>query len=127
LDPTATAALLRSRRTVHLFRPERPPDGLVLQAFDVARFAPNHRLTEPWRFYLLGPETAARVVALDAEIAAAQRGEAAAEARPTRWSAIPGWAVVTCRASEDPLRAREDYAACARSEEHTSELQSREK
>lgn len=114
LDPAAAATLLRARRTVHLFRPERPPEALVLEAFDAARFAPNHRLTEPWRFYLLGPETAARVVALDAELARAARGEAAAEIRRARWSAIPGWAVVTCRTSpEDPLREREDYAACA--------------
>ncbi|MDX1531234.1 MAG: nitroreductase [Rhodothermales bacterium] len=112
-SPDATAALLRSRRTIHLFDPERPPDAPVLRALELARWAPNHRLTEPWRFYLLGPETAARVVDLNARLVAERRGAAAGRAKRERWGAIPGWLALTCRTSDDPLRAREDYAACA--------------
>lgn len=112
LDPEATADLLRSRRTIHLFEAEPVPDEVVLRGLDLARRAPNHRLTEPWRFVLLGPETAAAIVELNAEIVTAERGEAAGEAKRERWSAIPGWLVVTCRTSDDPIRAREDYAAC---------------
>ena len=30
------------------------------RSLDLARFAPNHKLTQPWRFRVLGPETRAR-------------------------------------------------------------------
>ncbi|MEP0547515.1 MAG: nitroreductase [Rhodothermales bacterium] len=111
--PDAVAALLRSRRTVHLFEPEPVPDDVLLRALDLARWAPNHRLTEPWRFVLLGPETAATIVDLNARLVAAARGAAAGEAKRVRWAAVPGWLVVTCRVSEDATRMREDYAACS--------------
>lgn len=110
--PDDVAALLRTRRTVHLFEPDPVPEDVVLRALDLARWAPNHRLTEPWRFTLLGPETAAAVVDLNARLVADARGDAAAEAKRERWSAVPGWLVVTCRTSEDAERMREDYAAC---------------
>ena len=111
-SPDAVADLLRSRRTIHLFEPEPVPDVLVLRGLDLARWAPNHRLTEPWRFTLLGPKTAAAVVDLNARLVTKARGAAAGEAKRERWSAVPGWLVVTCRTSEDAERAREDYAAC---------------
>lgn len=110
--PDAVARLLQSRRTIHLFEPELPPEDVLLRGLDLARWAPNHRLTEPWRFHLLGPETAAAVVELNAELVEAKRGASAAAAKRERWGAIPGWLVVTCPVEDDPVRAREDYAAC---------------
>lgn len=111
-SPDAVARLIRSRRTVHLFEPEPVPEAVVLRALDLARWAPNHRLTEPWRFVLLGPETARAVADLNAEMVTERRGASAGEAKRVRWRAIPGWLVVTCRTSEDAVREREDYAAC---------------
>ena len=107
-----TADLIRSRRTIHDFREEPAPPDLVRKALDLARWAPNHHLTEPWRFYLLGPETAAAIARLNAEIVTARQGPEAGAAKLDRWSRIPGWIVVTCANSEDSLRSREDYAAC---------------
>jgi nitroreductase len=104
--------LLSSRRTIHLFQPEVPPRETVVQALDLARWAPNHRLTEPWRFYLIGRETATAIAHLNAEIVAETRGEQAGTAKLERWLAVPGWMAVTCVRSDDPVRAREDYAAC---------------
>ena len=49
---------IRSRRTHKAFRPE-PVDREVLdELFDLARWAPNHHLTNPWRFRVLGPQGA---------------------------------------------------------------------
>ena len=106
------ASLIRSRRTIHDFREEPAPAHLVRKGLDLARWAPNHHLTEPWRFYLLGPETAAAIARLNAEIVTAKSGPEAGAAKLDRWSRIPGWIVVTCANTDDPLRAREDYAAC---------------
>lgn len=107
------AELLRGRRTVSLFLPELPPHELLRQAVEVARWAPNHRMTQPWRFYLLGEQSKQAIVDLNAELVAAQKTTAAGDAKRRRWQAIPGWLVVTCVRSDDPLQAREDYAACS--------------
>lgn len=110
--PEQAAALLRHRRSVERYRPERPDAALIEAAVECARWAPNHHLTQPWRFYDLGPETAAAVVELNAALVAGSRGEAAADAKRRRWSAVPGWLVATRVQCEDALQAREDYAAC---------------
>lgn len=109
--PDAVAALIRSRRTIHRFRPDPPPRPVLLRALELGCRAPNHRLTEPWRFYLPGPGTRAALVRLNAEVVARKRGAAAGEAKRRRWEAIPDWFAVTSRRSEDALREREDYAA----------------
>ncbi len=111
--PEAVAGLLRSRRTIHDFKPELPPRESILKAIDLARWAPNHRLTEPWRFYLLGRETAEAIARLNADRVTLRQGPQAGRAKLDRWLAIPGWLVLTCENSADPVRAREDLAACA--------------
>lgn len=110
--PSATAALIRSRRTIHLFEPEPPPRAMILDAIDLARWAPNHRLTEPWRFYLVGRATAEAIAHLNAEIVAEHRGEEAGRKKRARWRSMPGWLVVTSRIADDPLITEENYAAC---------------
>ncbi|MGE0384445.1 MAG: nitroreductase [Gammaproteobacteria bacterium] len=104
--------IIRNRRTVHDFKPELPPRELVLEAIDLARWAPNHKMTEPWHFYLLGPETADAICELNADIVRAGKGEAAAAEKLARWKSVPGWLLVTCENSQDAVRAKEDYAAC---------------
>ena len=104
--------LIRSRRTVYAFRPERAPRDALDRALDAARWAPNHRLTEPWRFYVLGPETAEAVCSLNAQRVERKKGPKAAADKLARWRTMPGWAVVTCQNCPDPIQAREDYGAC---------------
>lgn len=104
--------VLRERRTVHDFRPEAVPESLVERALELARWAPNHHRTEPWRFYLLGPRARAAIAELNAGLVAARQGERAAEIKLKRWQAVPGWLVMTSSASVDALREQEDYAAC---------------
>lgn len=114
VSPADAAALLRGRRSVSRFAPGLPSAKLIEAAVDAARWAPNHHLTEPWRFYRLGPEAVAAVIALNTELVAAARDPQVAAAKQRRWSEVPGWLVLTCRqCNDDPLRAREDYAACA--------------
>ena len=47
--------LIRTRRTQKAYEPA-PVDPATLDAlFELARWAPNHHLTNPWRFRVLGP------------------------------------------------------------------------
>lgn len=109
----ALAQLIRTRRSVDRYQPELPPRQLMLEAIELARWAPNHRLSEPWHFYLCGSETRQAIIDLNTRIVAAKQGSAAGEAKRARWSQIPGFLVVTCDNAPDPLQAKEDYAACA--------------
>jgi nitroreductase len=54
---------IRSRRTHKRFGPEPVPPELVAELLELARWAPNHHLTEPWRFRVLGPESLERLAA----------------------------------------------------------------
>jgi len=110
-QPSAIAEIIRKRRTISFFQSELPPKELVLKAIDLARWVPNHHLTEPWRYYLLSEQTKQTIVDLNTELVTRKNGEKAGEFKRERWSTIPGWLVVTCLRSTDTLRAREDYAA----------------
>jgi len=105
--------VIRGRRTINLYLQTPVPAKLVREAIDAATWAPNHHVTEPWHFYLLGNETIERCLDLCREIVAAKKGPGAAEFKREKWSEKPGWLVVTCRRSDDDLLQREDYAACA--------------
>jgi len=106
------ANVLRGRRSIDLFAPGTVDIALLREAIEVARWAPNHRLTEPWRFYLLGPTTMRALVDLAVELEVTAKGERAGAARRARLDAIPGMFVLTSRRSDDPLLDRENYAAC---------------
>lgn len=107
------AEVIRGRRTINLYLQTPVPGELVREAIEAATWAPNHHVTEPWHFYLLGPETVEQCLDLCCEIVTARKGSEAGEFKREKWSEKPGWLVVTCRRSEDDLLQREDYAACA--------------
>jgi nitroreductase len=107
------AELLRGRRTINLYLQTAVPRELVLEGIEAATWAPNHHVTEPWHFYLLGPETIGRCLDLCHDIVSEKKGSDAADFKRRSWSEKPGWLVVTCRRSEGDLLQREDYAACA--------------
>lgn len=104
--------VIRSRRTIGSFRPDQPANEIIQAAIECASWAPNHKKTEPWRVYWLGPQTAHAVVELNAKLIAAKKGPAEADAKRKSWSAVPGWLAVTCLRSDDAFREEEDYAAC---------------
>jgi nitroreductase len=105
--------VIRGRRTINLYLQTPVPPALVREAIDAATWAPNHHVTEPWHFYLLGKETVERCLDLCFEIVSEKKSGEAAAFKREQWSEKPGWLVVTCRRSADELLQREDYAACA--------------
>lgn len=107
------AEVLRGRRTIDLFLQTAVPDNLIHEAIEAAIWAPNHRVTEPWHFYLLGDKAKQRCLDLCHDIVAAKKSKEVADFKCQSWSQKPGWLVVSCRRSEDELLQREDYAACS--------------
>ena len=106
------AEVLRGRRTVDQYLQTSVPGELVREAIEAATWAPNHFVSEPWRFILPGKETVRRIIDLCAEMVALNKGPELAEHKRNAWSEKPGWLIVTCPHSNDQLREKEDYAAC---------------
>ncbi len=52
---------IETRRSVGKVRPERPPRELVERLLDAATHAPNHYLTQPWRFFVVAGRTRAEL------------------------------------------------------------------
>jgi nitroreductase len=52
---------IRGRRTHKAFAPEPVPRELLDELLELARWAPNHHLTNPWRFRVIGPRALSRL------------------------------------------------------------------
>lgn len=112
INSSKLIALISGRRTIHQFKAGLHAEDKLKEAIELARWAPNHHLTEPWHFYLLGDETVNAVIELNTEMTIEAKGETAASAKEKRWRTMPGWFVMTCTKSADPIKEQEDYAAC---------------
>lgn len=109
---TVIAERMRSRRTTNQFLRQKVSRKLVLEAIELARWAPNHHLTEPWHFYLLGDEMIAATASLIGEIVSEKKNAELGEFKAASAAVIPGWLLLTCKKSDDDLRQQEDYASC---------------
>lgn len=58
---TSIDDIIRTRRTHKSFGPDPVPRDVVEELLDLARWAPNHHRTNPWRFRVLGPQTLERL------------------------------------------------------------------
>lgn len=106
------AEVLRGRRTVNLYLHTPVPDELVRDAIEVATWAPNHHVTEPWRFIVPGEQTVQKILDLCQAIVTDRKGAELALHKRESWAEKPGWLIVSCQRSDDELRQNEDYAAC---------------
>ena len=107
------AERIRARRTTKIFLKQAVDRKLILDAIEVARWAPNHHLTEPWHFYVLGGQKIQGCIELTRTVVTELKDSKMGEFKAQSAAAIPGWLVVTCNKSEDELLQREDYASCA--------------
>jgi nitroreductase len=92
---------IRTRRTHKAFGPEPVPRAQVEELLELARWAPNHNLTAPWRFRVLGPESLLRL----------KRAAGAEDA--AKLDRAPTLIVVSCALGGDPVRDEEDLHATA--------------
>ena len=92
---------IRGRRTHKAYGPEPVERAQLEELFDLARWAPNHNLTNPWRFRVLGPDSLARL-----KEAAGPEGAAKLDRAPTLVCA-------TVVQSGDPLQDEEDVCAAS--------------
>ncbi len=104
--------LIGDRRTINDFKTQTPDRQIIIDAIELARWVPNHHLTQPWHFYFPDEAMINKIVELNAKLVAQKKGQDAAQKKRQRWSNMPGWLVVSCDLSSDELQQQEDYAAC---------------
>jgi nitroreductase len=116
-EGVASEGAIRSRRSVGRVLPDPIPRETVRQLLEAAIRAPNHHLTEPWRFVVLAGDARRAVGEAHARsVATARPGlpEAGLAKEAARLERAP--VVVACvvrTSAEDAVTAREDRDAVA--------------
>jgi nitroreductase len=93
---------IRTRRTHKAYRPEPVDRATLDELFELARWAPNHHLTNPWRFRVLGPRALQRLK---------DAADAVEPGSGRKLDRAPTLVAVTVAASGDPVQDREDLLA----------------
>ena len=92
---------IRTRRTHKAYRREPVDRETLEELFELARWAPNHNLTNPWRFRVVGPQALERL-----------KQAAGPEAAP-KLDRAPTLVVCSAALSGDPICDEEDLHAVA--------------
>jgi nitroreductase len=93
---------IRTRRTHKAYRPEPIDRATLDELFELARWAPNHHLTNPWRFRVLGPQALQRLK---------EAADAVDPGSGRKLDRAPTLVVATVRTGADPVQDREDLLA----------------
>ncbi|WP_342779147.1 nitroreductase [Paenibacillus hemerocallicola] len=108
---TQVANLIKSRRTVRLFKDDVVPEALLLELLNVAVWAPNHEHRQPWRFILF--QGVARSIFAEAMVRtySSEDREKYGPKKRAYLEAVPAHLIVLLK--EDPRQKKwdEDYAA----------------
>jgi nitroreductase len=112
------ADAIGARRTHKNFT-ERPVTRAEIEAMlDAAVLAPNHKLTEPWRFAVLGPHAKQQLGSIRARVKCGVPADGEVDAHADRrasivqrTSGLPAIIAVVMHQAVDATRREEDYAA----------------
>lgn len=107
---------IAARRSVKRFTDRQVTREEIDRLLESAVLAPNHRMTEPWCFYVLGPQSRRGYgAALGVRKARRVEDPAAAEAVKAKVEAehvaLPAVIAVAIRQDDNPEIREEDYAA----------------
>ncbi|MDQ3813823.1 MAG: nitroreductase [Armatimonadota bacterium] len=120
-----TLQAIRTRRSLAQLRDEPVPRELIEHLLEAAIWAPNHKHTEPWRFFVFTGESRARLAAAFVENFKRDHPHATEDelAGPghksaNRVLAAPATIVVTADEGRNEVETIENYAAVAAATEH---------
>ena len=106
---------IKQRRSHKKFKSAEVDPEKIRMLLDAAVLAPNHKLTQPWGFLVMGPRAKHVYADTKARLKLAGHmgveGKAKAEQMIAEVLEIPTILGVTQRLDHDPMRREEDYAA----------------
>ena len=94
-------AAIRTRRTHKAYRPDSIEREVLDELFELASWAPNHNLTVPWRFRVIGPNALERLK------------EAAGPEAAAKLNRAPTLIVVSSVETGDEIQDEEDLHSTA--------------
>lgn len=110
--------VIRGRRSVPKLKPDPVPPDLIAELLDAAVWSPNHKVTEPWQFFVLQGETKRRFGETRREFRRTQMPnpdaaevQAALEKVYQDTVATPAIIVITSHVAGDPEQREEDFWA----------------
>jgi nitroreductase len=95
---------IRTRRTHKAFAPQPVERNTLDELFELARWAPNHHLSNPWRFRVIGAETRRRL---------RQLAEAAKPGSAAKLDRAPTLVLASADVAREEPQGREDLLAGA--------------
>jgi nitroreductase len=107
--------LVRTRRTVHSYKPQKISDSIVERALELSLWAPNHKLTFPWAYFWVEGDSRQRLADLAVELKATKEPMTETKVLATRANVLnPSHMILLGqRRSNDPRRMHEDFATVA--------------
>ena len=93
---------LLARRSVVKYKDQKVSNDIIIKAVKMAILAPNHFLSEPWRFYLCSDRVKNEIIKLN-------------ESKRELFKSVPYWMIVTMK-SEHAMYEKlyfEDHSACS--------------
>jgi len=114
--------LIKTRRTVYQFKKQSVENDLINTCLEAAIWAPNHKMMQPWQFYVVGSQTQVLLADIYARLRASKKFEegsidyeSAYLKAKTKFLKIPKIVFVGQKLmeGESSIETQENYAACA--------------
>ena len=101
-------SLIQQSRTVHTYVPHKVDLTLLKECLSISLMAPNHRLSMPWRFKLVGNETRLKLAQIQMEL----KGRSSPEdlEKTEQQFLAPSFLLVPYLEIKDDHLYKEDYA-----------------
>ena len=109
---------IRERRSIYDFKPEPVSNEIIAEILECSVWAPNHKITEPWRFLVVNGATREKLADVYRKVQmdkvksdAPSVLDVASRKGYEKLMSKPSIIGVVCKKDDDAFRAREDYAS----------------
>lgn len=109
--------LIKTRRTYHEFTGQSVDPGLVQSALELGLWAPNHKNTFPWKFYVVSEKIKNRLIELAVQLkekkSEAPLPSVLKEGLKNKLRSCSHMVAIGMQKTESQFQQREDYASVA--------------
>jgi len=108
--------IIKDRRTIHEYKSQKVPDSIVEKAVELSLWAPNHKLTNPWKYVWMGAKAREEIAELSVQLKKKKdpsMSDLMQEKLKQKFLEASHLIAILQKKSSDAHQAREDYASIA--------------